>query len=77
VSTYDPAVAFAVNVRGTVAIPDAFVEAVVEWRPPVHVPVAPAAGETNVTVEPLTGFVYASDTSAASAVGNAAPAATL
>jgi hypothetical protein len=64
-----------VNVRGTVAIPEPLVRAVVECNPPVHVPEAPVDGETNVTVEPLTGFANASETSAASAVGNAAPAA--
>jgi hypothetical protein len=78
VSTYAPAVVFAVNVGGTtVAIPEAFVGVVVECKPPVQVPEAPAAGDVNVTVAPFTGFVYASLTSAAIVTGNAAPTAAL
>jgi hypothetical protein len=68
-------VLFAVNVPGAVAIPDAFVGTVAEWRPPVQVPDAPATGDANVTVTPLTGLPNPSLTTAASATGNAPPTA--
>ena len=65
---YDPVVPLAVN-TAAVAMPEAFVVAVV--TPPANVPLAPLPGAVNVTVTPLTGLFEASFTVVWKAVVNA------
>jgi len=55
VTVNSPAVLFAVRL-GAVATPGAFVVAVAVFEPPMKVPVAPLAGDVNVTVTPETGL---------------------